>query len=305
MTPQPPSEIYELVFGRAPPPVRRRLAIGLAAAVLLHAALWGVTRLSEESLESWAARLAAQVHDAVAREQAIEIEPPSAPPPAAPQRPPPPPPLEPPAEPTPPIARHRGPATPEPDEPPPEPPRAPPPAEAARVVTREESRGPVDLTGFTLVQGSAKAYAGGTTTADGTSRQPVYASVVPPRADGGARVRPAAAVADAGVALVRAPPGPPPPPDRSRPVSLEADEWRCPWPAEADEAQIDEQSVVIRVVVRPDGSAAAAKVLSDPGYGFGQAAVACALRTRFRPALDRAGNPRRALSPPIRVRFTR
>jgi protein TonB len=46
-------------------------------------------------------------------------------------------------------------------------------------------------------------------------------------------------------------------------------------------------------------------VLADPGHGFGAAAVACALRTRFVPARARSGQAVRSLSPPIRVRFTR
>jgi protein TonB len=63
--------------------------------------------------------------------------------------------------------------------------------------------------------------------------------------------------------------------------------------------------VVLRVSVRSDGTADAVKVISDPGAGFGQAARACALRTRFRPALDDAGAVVAAWSPPIRVRFVR
>jgi periplasmic protein TonB len=96
-----------------------------------------------------------------------------------------------------------------------------------------------------------------------------------------------------------------PSPDRSSTVSLENQNWSCAWPREADSEQIDEQTVVIRVVVDADGSAKSAEIVFEPGHGFGQAAVACALRTRFTPARDRAGNLVRAKSPPIRVRFTR
>jgi len=93
--------------------------------------------------------------------------------------------------------------------------------------------------------------------------------------------------------------------DRSGTVSLQQREWACPWPHEADDQQIDEQTVVIEVVVGPDGRAESATVLSDPGHGFGQAAIACALRTRFTPARDRQGQPTRATSPAVLVRFTR
>ena len=95
------------------------------------------------------------------------------------------------------------------------------------------------------------------------------------------------------------------PPDLSTPVSLRVERWSCPWPPEADSERIDEQTVVIRVVVDPEGIVEAAELVVEPGHGFGKAAVACALDTRFTPARDRAGTAIRARSPPIRVRFTR
>ena len=93
--------------------------------------------------------------------------------------------------------------------------------------------------------------------------------------------------------------------DRSGGVALEAQNWSCPWPREADAERIDEQTVVIRLVVAPDGTVESAAVLSDPGHGFGPAATSCALRTRFTPARDRNGRPVRAVSPPVVVRFMR
>jgi protein TonB len=93
--------------------------------------------------------------------------------------------------------------------------------------------------------------------------------------------------------------------DLSRPVTLQAEQWRCAWPKQADTEQIDEQTAVIRVMVRPDGSVESAHVVQDPGFGFGAAAVRCALGTHFVPAENRQGQPVRAKSPPIRVRFTR
>jgi len=93
--------------------------------------------------------------------------------------------------------------------------------------------------------------------------------------------------------------------DRSGGVALDDQNWSCPWPREADAERIDEQTVVIKVVVAPDGTVESATVLSDPGHGFGPAATSCALRTRFTPARDRDGRSIRAVSPPIVVRFTR
>ena len=160
---------------------------------------------------------------------------------------------------------------------------AAPAAEAAPVIARSpDSRGPVDLTADAVVTGKATAYAGGATASTGGSSSPVAEASSPPR--------PAAHSPTAG---------------RSSPVSLASESWSCPWPAEADAEQIDEQLVILRVVVSASGDPRSATVLADPGHGFGPAALACAMRTRFTPALDAKGDPTAATSPPIRVRFTR
>jgi protein TonB len=86
---------------------------------------------------------------------------------------------------------------------------------------------------------------------------------------------------------------------------LDQSDWNCPWPAEADAEHVNEQTVVLQASVRADGRAEHVDVLSDPGFGFGAAARLCALRTRFEPARDAAGQPIVAQSPPIRVHFFR
>jgi protein TonB len=88
-------------------------------------------------------------------------------------------------------------------------------------------------------------------------------------------------------------------------VTLDDAAWSCAWPAEADAQQVNEQTVVLRVSVRADGTAQRVDVLSEPGSGFGAAARACALTTRFEPARDPSGHPVPADSPPIRVHFFR
>jgi protein TonB len=154
-------------------------------------------------------------------------------------------------------------------------------------VVASKSADPLDLTSA-MVTGDAATFAGGTTTSSGTNDQAVHGPV---SADGGA-----------GPAR---PPPPPPGPDRSHAVSLDASEWSCPWPREADAEQIDAQSVVLKVLVRPDGSVHDARITQDPGFGFGTAALACARRTRFEAARDRSGTRVLAWSPAIRVRFVR
>jgi protein TonB len=82
-------------------------------------------------------------------------------------------------------------------------------------------------------------------------------------------------------------------------------EWACEFPKEADEAHKDDASVQIRVKVGVDGLAKEAALSGiDPGYGFGSAAVACALRQHYTPALDNEGHPV-AGTTDIWVRFTR
>ncbi len=159
--------------------------------------------------------------------------------------------------------------------------RPPPPSQAGRIIAQEEGpRAPLDLTGNTFVTGTAQAYAGGVTSPTGTNPNPVETRDVDPKA-------------------------PPGEPDRSHQVALADEDWRCPWPHDAEAEQIDEQIAVVKVVVRADGTALSARIVRDPGHGFGAAAVECALRTRFTPAADPAGRPIETESPPIRVRFTR
>ena len=96
-----------------------------------------------------------------------------------------------------------------------------------------------------------------------------------------------------------------PSPGRSTPVGLAGQSWSCSWPSQAAALPIDEATVVIRVVVRPDGTAESVAVVSDPALGFADAAARCAMRTQFTPARSADGHPVRATSAPIKVRFTR
>jgi protein TonB len=95
-------------------------------------------------------------------------------------------------------------------------------------------------------------------------------------------------------------------PDRSRRAGvISGFTDTCDFPTQADFARIDHAVAVLIVRVRPDGTAEAATVVSDPGHGFGEAARRCALRTRFIPARDRAGNAITAETRPFNFRFTR
>jgi len=154
------------------------------------------------------------------------------------------------------------------------------PARAGKLAAVSDS--PVDFTGTAFVVGSGASYAGGTTTHGGTGRTPAAGTVAPGGTGDGTATR-----------------------NRARAVALDQAAWSCPWPAEADARQVDQETVVLRVAVRADGRADRVDVVDDPGFGFGRAARQCALGTRFEPARDPAGAPIAALSPPIRVHFFR
>lgn len=257
--------IVDLVV--TPPPRSRRLP-ALLVALAIHAALLLGALGMRPSLEGWSADLAARIHADLTRVEVIDIPPPE-PPPADPTPPPPPPPSD-----TPPP-----PATP--------PPRtrvkiSNPPAQAGRVVTAPP--GALDLTGDVVVQGTASGYAGGLTSTTGTGTAP--GTTTPPTP----------------------PPAPASPKPRSRdlssPVSLPFDEWSCPWPSEAEHLAIDEQTAIIKLTVGPDGRIEAGRVVSDPGDGFGAAALECARNARLIPARDHDGHPVRATAT-ARLRFYR
>ena len=260
--------IVDLVFAQEPTGRVRRLALGSACVLGIYALAILLAGHFGRSGASVAAEMAARVHDAIAAERDVDVTPP--PPPS----PPPPAPM-PPAphvaeEPVHQRARaapaHHAPAA---------------PAQAGKLAAASES--PLDFTGSPFVTGSGPTYAGGNTTASGTSRKPVTGAVAPNgTGDGNTGAR-----------------------SQARAVTLDQSAWNCPWPAEADERQVDQETVVIRVAVRADGRAEHVDVVQDPGFGFGRAARQCALATQFKAARNPAGEPIAALSPPIRVHFYR
>lgn len=160
----------------------------------------------------------------------------------------------------------------------------PPPSEAGRVLAADESASQLlDFTQFAVATGEGQRYPGGISAPQGMSSSATQT----PGVDRGADPNAVSGLAGA------------------RPVGAPRRDWDCPWPGQADALSIDEQFVVIRAVVRADGKVARAELISDPGYGFGAVALACARQQRFSAATDDNGVPIVATSPPIRVRFKR
>jgi protein TonB len=257
--------IVDLVFLAEPAGRWRRLALGGVVVVALYGGVFALVSGLGNSLGPWNAEMAARIHEAIAIERAVDVTPP--PPPPA---PPPPAPVAEASH----IAVSRSARSPRA-----QPTRATPPAQAGQIV----AAAPTDFTGMAFIVGSGTSYAGGTTTSSGTNRKAAFGAVAPEAIKG----VPTSA------------------PSRARSVLLDQSAWNCPWPAEADAEQVNEQTVVLQASVRADGRADNVDILRDPGFGFGAAARLCALRTRFDPARDGTGQPIIARSPPIRVHFFR
>lgn len=259
------------------------VAITVAAAIVLHVGMAaGATAASLfDEIFAWH-RSVRDVIDARLAPYEMDVMKEAPPPPPPPEEEPKP---EPPHDDPKPVVKESA--------PPPEPAVAQP-AEAAKVLTAEPNpnEGPVDLTN-TFVTGSGSTYAGGTTSANGTSKTAVYNPAAAPTGVPG------------GTGTASAPP--PRRDDKSRvPSLLGAVDWGdCPFPGEADAEQIDQAFVIIQVRVKPDGSPENVTIIQDPGHGFGREARKCAMRKKYAEGLDPDGHAIAGTTKPFRVRFVR
>lgn len=164
-------------------------------------------------------------------------------------------------------------------------PRQPPPAPAQAgkaIVAAPDPEAPIEMTGFNLAVGEGRTYAGGSTSAKGTSTE---------------------AIADPNPVVGGKPNAPPV--DRSRPSSPIHREWSCPWPSEEQTSDMRDAYVTIRVQVDADGSPTSVDVLKSPPGGFAAAARHCAERERFSAARESSGKTVASATPPFVVHFFR
>ena len=140
---------------------------------------------------------------------------------------------------------------------------------------------PVDLSSFSIATGHAQTYAGGLTSANGTSH------LASPNA---ARTLPRAARTA---------------PSQARAAQPARKDWSCGWPAEAEETDLRETRVIVKVDVSADGDATAAQVQGSALSGFAEAARRCALSEQYRPALDATGRRIAGETPLLMVHFVR
>lgn len=171
------------------------------------------------------------------------------------------------------------------------------PVQAAKVLTAAPDPNKIeDLTGDGIVSGSATdGPLGGQSSAAGTStiitKNPSVSLTGKPGGTGTGTAPPPPTVAKV---------------DLSKTATVVGSlSWNCPFPAEADDEQIDFAQVTLVVTVRADGSPQSVQVMNDPGHGFGRAARLCALARKYTAGLDADGNATTKSTPPIRVSFTR
>lgn len=213
----------------------------------------------------------------VAVTEMVEIELPKAEP--EPEPPPPEPEPETPPEPPKPAVKLRAAPKPPPTK------EAPPPAAAQAAQVLAAADEVVDF-GEKIVTGKAESFAGGTTETGGTATHAVRD--VSARAGG--------VEGGTGTNLQG---------DRTRQPQLAGGaRWDCPFPPEADDADIDHAVVTLSVEVSSSGSVSNARATKDPGYGFGREARRCAERKHWSPGLDRAGRAVNAVAL-VNVRFDR
>lgn len=163
---------------------------------------------------------------------------------------------------------------------------APRPAEATKVLTQSPAA-PIDLTGDAFATGESQVLTYGQVSAAGVGTAVTFS----PQAKVGG------SPGGTGTLPAR---------DMSRAPTLRGgSNWDCPFPREADAAQIDQAVVKIIVTVSAAGRPLRVDTVSDPGFGFAGAAKACAQRRTYEPGTDSAGAPLVASTPPITVRFTR
>jgi hypothetical protein len=146
--------------------------------------------------------------------------------------------------------------------------KAPPaPAQAGKVIAAApDPNAPVDMTGFDLVVGEGKSYAGGYSSAKGTSTQAIP--------DVNARVG-----------------GKPNAVDQSRAAAPLHRDWSCPWPEEEQTSDLRDMRVTIRVHLDADGLPTSIETLNAPPGGFAAAARSCAQHETYSAAHDSNGRP--------------
>lgn len=256
------------------------MLLGILGGLLLHGAAAAKGLRTPFWVEDFAGSVMRAVDGSVIDEIAIEV----------PKETPPEPPEPPPADEPEPTQEVQAPADPIKE-------TAAQPATAGKVMAAEaDPDAPVDMTGFTMVQGDGDRFAGGTTASYGTSDTAVRN---PKTSKDGVK---------GGEGTKPKPPPPPPDPAKSkaRAAAARGTNWSsCGFPAQADMEQIDFARVRLSVTVDPSGKAKAVQVISDPGNGFGSLARQCAFRMVYSPALAADGSPTTASTPPFTVTFTR
>lgn len=153
-------------------------------------------------------------------------------------------------------------------------------AQTAKVIARApDATATADLTDFAIVTGASETFAGGNSTALGTSAKVVTAALV----ESGKGTSPS---------LERA----------AMPARRD---WNCSWPADAEATDLLEARVSARVAVDQNGSPASVEIVESPALSFATAARRCAMSERYEAGLDRAGRRVASVTSTFFVHFSR
>jgi outer membrane biosynthesis protein TonB len=158
-------------------------------------------------------------------------------------------------------------------------------AQAAKVVTvARDPNQPLDFTGFDMVTGESEAFAGGFTATKGKSKTAV--------------AEPSATAEGVGTKVVKGP-------SQAKPAGPAREDWACAWPEAAQESDLRDVRVSVKVAVDRDGSPQSVQVIASPAPSFGEAARQCAMAEDYRAALDDDGHHIAGSTPLFVVHFVR
>jgi protein TonB len=158
-------------------------------------------------------------------------------------------------------------------------------AQAAKVVTvAHDPNKPLDFTGFDMVTGDSTAYAGGFTASKGKSKTAVAEPTA--KAEGVAKK------------VVRGP-------SQAKPPGPSREDWACAWPEEAQESDLRDARVSVKVGVDRDGAPESVQIIASPAASFAEAARQCAMGEQYRAALDDDGHHIAGTTPLFVVHFVR
>jgi Gram-negative bacterial TonB protein C-terminal len=172
---------------------------------------------------------------------------------------------------------------------------APALAQAGSIVAATREPAPLDFTDAFVV-GTAQVYAGGVSSRLGDSAHAVSATRAGAATRGEGALVPGGGGGSGRGGVAQ--------PERRQALALTDPDWACPWPEGAAADAVEHAEVLLEVRADAAGRVREAKVVEEPGFGFGAQALGCAREAELSPALDEHGRAVEGRAK-LRVRFVR